>query len=91
MKLRLTIQLELPDECDSWSDPELQEAVWGSYVHYNTLSHLKDAMKWCAESHTNPNCATSKKIQDHHDLWADISQRATWSVERVAGAGSGHD
>lgn len=84
MKLRLTIDIELPDNCAEWSDAELRQVVFDAYINYNTCSHLQDAMKWLVESGKREDATTAKIIQKHHNDWADISSAAVWSMERLA-------
>lgn len=85
MKLRLTVELDLPDECSEWSDPELRQMVWDSYVHYVTVSHLRDQLTWLVHSQNKPECATTKEIHDIHKNWADIGSKAgnTFTIERL--------
>lgn len=81
MKITLTIELELPDECEAQSDEELRQNLFDDVINYATCSHLEDALHWCAEAAKTSN-STAQRISDHHGLWADICGNVKWSVKR---------
>lgn len=82
MKLRLVIDMELPDEISDYSDAELRQLVFDAYINYNTCSHLADSVEWLARSQQSPDNAAAPRIYKHHDTWGDISRNVKWSIER---------
>jgi hypothetical protein len=79
MKVRLTIDIELPDVCAEASDDELRQNLFDDMINYMTCCHLRDALTWTAKAVKMP---TGQRIADHHSLWADICEKAEWSITR---------
>lgn len=85
MKVKLNIELELPAECDDWSDAELQQLLFDEYVNHATCSHLEDATHWCAKAKvgTDNEDPSGKMIFEMHRTWGGICQNAKWDFEKV--------
>jgi hypothetical protein len=85
MKIKLTIELDLPDECSSFSDGELSQLLFDEYVNYATCAHLEDATHWCCEARvgTEDENLQKKIIYEHHKIWGNICDAVTWKYERV--------
>jgi hypothetical protein len=93
MKIRVTLELELPDLIDK--DGNLQDEyvkgitkemahvtqdVFENFINYATCRHIEDAV----EELTNPEKRTSpysKLIVDDHNKWSDILQKAEPSLK----------
>lgn len=82
MKLRLVIDMELPDEISDYSDAELRQLVFDAYINYNTCSHLADSVEWLARSQQAPDDIVASQIYKHHTTWGKISGNVKWSIER---------
>jgi hypothetical protein len=81
MKIKLTIELDVPG-IDTWSDEELRQNVFDDYIHYATMSHMRDAADWCDISSAE-NSLPARQIWKHHKLWADLCAAASWTLEKV--------
>lgn len=77
MKIKLIIDIELPDECMKASEEELRQNLFDDVINYLTICHLRDALKWTVKTIDTPN---AKIIADHHKLWADICENARWNI-----------
>lgn len=78
MKIKLEIELELPDECKEWSDGELSQYVFDGYTHYVTCQHSIDVVNWCvAKQRGEP---TGTQIFHYHELWRDIARAAKYKI-----------
>lgn len=88
MKLRLTVEFDLPDACAEWSDGELHQMVFDSYTNYVTVRHAFDHMKWTIDSEKPGATTTSKDIALIHKNWTDIASKAseTAIIERLDSA-----
>lgn len=85
MKVKLNVELDLPDDCEGWSDAELQQLLFDEYINHATCAHLEDATHWCCEARVGmpDEDATKKIIFEHHQLWGEICSNATWDWQRV--------
>lgn len=85
MKIRLTIDLDIPDECRDWSDAALRQGIFDDYVNYNTIAHATAAVDWCkkAKVGTPEERPTEKLIFEHHKLWTEITTQPKWTLERL--------
>lgn len=84
MKVKLTIELDLPDNTplvEGHERASLGELLSDTYVNYATRSHLEDALKWCVKSSNNKDDVGAEMIFKHHDLWGDICAKAKWDFE----------
>jgi hypothetical protein len=81
MKITLTIELDIPDECSEWSDGEIAQNVFDTYVAYVPKKHIQDVTQWIVE-HAKTGNPTAKIIADHHELWYDITKNPKWSFTR---------
>ena len=79
MKVKLSIELELPDSCKDFSHGELQQLIFDEYINHATCAHLEDAMKWLIKSQADLSDVGAKLIYEMHNNWADICKNATWS------------
>jgi hypothetical protein len=88
MKVKMTIELELPDETPevlAEYRESLGQLLFDEYVNYATCNHLKDALKWCAKGKvgSDDEDPRAKLIYQHHDTWGDICNNAKWDFEVV--------
>ena len=80
MKVRLTIDLELPDELSGFSKPELDQLLFDAYINYITCAHYEDALNRIERGHIND---TAESIVDYHKQWGRTSKPVNWSYERL--------
>jgi hypothetical protein len=85
MKIKLTIELELPDDCNDWADAELQQLLFDEYVNHATCAHLEAATKWCAKAKVGSENEDpgGKQIFEMHKNWGEICGKAQWDFERM--------
>jgi hypothetical protein len=85
MKVKLNVELELPDYCKTWSDAEIQQLLFDEYVNHATCAHLEDATHWCCKARvgTEDEDPTGRQIFEMHKNWGEICSNATWDWERV--------
>jgi hypothetical protein len=82
MKIELTVNLELPDSCESMSDGELSQVIFDNYTNFALCRHLEDCIKWTIKNDDYPSpCA--EQIMVVHRTWADICEKSTFTVKRV--------
>lgn len=83
MRVKLTIELDLPEECSSFSRGELSQLLFDEYVNHATCSHLEDATRWCCEARVGTESEDSQKkaIYEHHKIWGSICANATWDYD----------
>ena len=83
MKVRLTVELDLPDDFEKYTDRELLELIDGEYFNYITCSHTEDALKWCAKGKigTENEDPLDKRIFENHAMWSEICKRSKWTIE----------
>lgn len=79
MKIRLTIELDLPDGYSKWPDAELRQLVFDSYVNYNTVAHMEDAIARFGKT----DDAVSRMAYNHHKEWSAISGSAVFAIEKI--------
>jgi hypothetical protein len=84
MQVELNIKLDLPENCQNMSQAELEQLVFDTYVNFVTKRHSIDAMQWCAKAKvgTENEDVIARRIFEHHELWADLSAQATWSLKK---------
>ena len=80
MKVRLTIDLDIPDECGEWGDDFIYQYLFDVYVNYVTISHCRDAVQWCGKANESP---TAERIYKQHQLWGKITSQPEWTMERL--------
>lgn len=91
MKVKLTVELDIPDDTPLLAGHErasLGELLSDAYTRYVTVRHCTDAMKWlvAAKLGTPNEDAMAARLYKHHDAWADICDKAEWSFEVVGEA-----
>lgn len=86
MKVKLTIELELPSNfptvLDSLED-SLSEILFDHYINFATIQHSVEATRWCARGKVGSDDEepTSKQIYLVHKTWTEICSAAKWSFE----------
>lgn len=88
MKIELKIALDLPHECQTMSQAELQQLLFDEYVNAITLYHREKAMAWAYQSALeadNPEKLPidnnqAKKLYAHHKLWGDTTNQPVWNM-----------
>jgi hypothetical protein len=88
MKVKLTIELELPDETPGMlkaQQEDLGQLLFDVYINYATLRHFRDSLEWCARGKVGSDNEDprAKLIYQHHDTWGKICQNAKWDFEVV--------
>ena len=88
MKIQLTIELEMPDDTSTQlaaTNEELSQLLFDTYVNYVTVSHMSDAVEWCAKGKigSDDEDARAKAIYQHHKLWGKICRDAKWSFKEI--------
>jgi hypothetical protein len=74
MNIKLSVNLQLPKECESYSKEELHALLFNNVIHYAKLAHQRDVISWLA-NRTN--------MADHHELWSGICSTVTFTIENV--------
>lgn len=72
MKIKLEIELEIPDECKEWSDGELSQYVFDNYTNYVTVQHSSQVL----DCYDIKDDFMKQHMIDHHKEWADIGKSA---------------
>ena len=86
MKVKLTIELELPDETpvvlEAYRE-SLGQLLFDEYINYVTCAHLQDSVEWCAKGKVGSDNEDpgAKRIYQHHDTWGEICSNAKWGYE----------
>lgn len=88
MKVRLTLELDLPDDTPlvpGYEQASLGELLSDTVTNYLAVAHSRDALKWCARAKVGmpDEDAGGRQIFEHHRQWADICKAAPWSFEQV--------
>ena len=82
MKVRLTIDLDLPDELTDYPDAELSQFLFDVYTNFVVVQHLSEALKWCA--YQNPETdTTARRIFQYHREAGKYTKPVTWRYERL--------
>lgn len=84
MKVQLTIDLILPDDCQEMNDAEISQVLFDGYTNYVTVSHARDAVKWCARGKigSDNEDKVAKHIYKYHETWRNVADQAVWTFER---------
>lgn len=91
MKVRLTLELDLPDDTPLVPGHEkasLGELLSDTVTNYLAVSHSLDALEWCARAKLGmpDEDVGGRRIFEHHRQWADICKEAQWSFEVITPA-----
>lgn len=80
MKIKLVIDLELPDKYADMSGEHLRQILFDSYVNFATCHHLEEALHYGAEAHIGSDNEDTdlKIIAEDHAEWGDICRNAEW-------------
>lgn len=80
--VRLTVDLDIPN-VEDYSEGELAELLFDTYVNYNTLAHFRDSMRWLAKAKpgTANESPASYTIYQHHQTWGEICSNVDWSFK----------
>jgi len=81
MKVKLEIELELPDKYQDWSNEELQQLLFDEYVNHATCAHAEYAFDWCSKASDEDEGA--KLILEDHRMWNKICKAAKWCFKRT--------
>lgn len=75
MVIELKVQFELPDDdFGKFSNAELSQILFDSYVNYVTISHFKDALEY----YDTPSL---KHISEYHRLWGNMTCNSKFTFE----------
>lgn len=80
MKIKLEIELEMPDQYKDWPMNELHQLIFDSYVNYATCKHLDDVLQWMVDA---KDSKTVDYIIDMHKEWGKICASAQFKVKVV--------
>lgn len=86
MKIKLTIELDLPDDAPELTDQGLlSQLVFDTYINYATCKHFEDSVNWLAKGKVGSDneCPRTKLLYQHHDIWGKICRNAKWDVEKM--------
>jgi len=78
MKIKLEIELEIPDECKEWSDGELSQYIFDGYTNYVTCEHSLEAVQWCVAMQRGEETGTH--LFNWHKSWHNIAKAATCKI-----------
>ena len=84
LKVRLTIDLELPDAYDEFKTlpiEQLQDLFFSEYVNFITSSRMSQLVRFIARS--NLDSELKQALQDDLERWIKICEGATYTVEIV--------
>tara|TARA_Y100000034_G_scaffold117749_1_gene157541 strand:+ start:3135 stop:3374 length:240 start_codon:yes stop_codon:yes gene_type:complete len=76
MKVRLEVDLELPDVCEKMSEGELQQLLFDVYVGYVSGCHLRDVTSFMAKG-----MEPSNPVIRMHQTWAEITSNPQWKFK----------
>lgn len=82
MKIQITIELDLPDNMQEWSDPEIGQELFTNYVNYVHSQHLIDTLQWMTQTAESGGHLYPELIAKNHKMWANISNNVKWSFTR---------
>lgn len=88
MKVKLTIELELPDDVPELTEhgrDGLSQLLFDSYINYATCKHFQDSVTWCAKGKVGSDNEDprAKLIYQYHDNWGHICSNVKWDFEEV--------
>lgn len=85
MKVRLTIDLELPEKFEEWPDLELSQFLFDSYVNYVTLQHYVEALHWAASAQlgSENEVLMDKLAHERHIEAARFSKPVEWKFDKL--------
>lgn len=91
MKIRLTIDLELPPGSEMYSDAMMRQMLFDDYVNYVTCRHFEDAVNAFATSadlerqNGAPNQMSEnwKEIGERHETFGRVTAQPQFTVERL--------
>ena len=84
MKVKVTVELDIPDTSGPWEMAQVIQDVFDNFVNHAKTSHLEEAIEWVTES-KGDEFSPAYQIYKHHRAWADIFSKAesTMRVERI--------
>lgn len=82
MNIKLSVNLQLPKECESYSKEELYQLLSDAVIYYAAVSHRKNAVEWSARANQKENWL-GRGLANYHSLWGDICSAATFEIENV--------
>lgn len=86
MKVRLTIDLNIPDSFASFTNAELRMAFWEEYIRRVHQAHLEDVMLYVNVMQDAPDehaVAVITAAKEDALVWAKITDVPEWTMERV--------
>lgn len=86
MKVRLTIDLELPETYRSFTDPELRMTLYEEFMRTVHQAHLESALEIEMDSGNHEAGSVFSMLQEarkYHLEWAKITDVPDWNVERL--------
>lgn len=78
MKVKVEVELEIPDDYANAHEYEIMDLVWSNFYHYSHCSHLNDVTKWMARIEQTD---TTKAIIARHKNWAKILEKGEKSLK----------
>ncbi len=88
MKIKLEIELELPDETPEVLDAyqeDIGQVLYDAYINYASSAHFQDAVKWCSRGNigSDHELPSAKKIFQYHNTWGEICSKAQWTYKVI--------
>lgn len=74
MKIKLEIELEVPDVCEEMPNDELDQLLFDTYINYVTISHHRDALRFMSENVSD--------LANYHATWGDICSSANFVIKK---------
>jgi len=81
MKIRVHVDMELPEKWEKATDKELEEFVGEELLKEAYVAHLQQAMEMLAKEGETPDLLVSAAIKDCQEV-AKILKAATYTVTR---------
>lgn len=85
MKVRLTVDLDLPDQYAAWTAAEMRQMLFDSYVNYVHIGHLEDALDHYDSGglYTVDEKQSGRQMYEHHREAAKFTKPVTWNYEKL--------
>lgn len=88
MKVRITIDIDLPDDPEAdFPQGALEQNVWDATLQHMVSSHSEEALKWLSKSLDKDisyiGRLHAEKIVKYHKDWADLLIQSVWKFEKL--------
>lgn len=84
MKIKLIVNLDIPDKYSTASDQELRILLYEEFMRTVHQSHLETVMELATVDQGGEYVSDMlKQTRQHHLEWAKITDMPDWTVERL--------